>query len=161
MRLSIGTYFALLLFVAFGVQTGSQKNDAKQCPISKTQDIPTVNFCDVVGKPSDYDRKLVRLKGNYLVGGETRIIDDPNCEGAVWVEFDNASDACTDKEILERMWNRDPAPNGGLFNGLYESEIVAVGLLLHDDAGFGHMNAYKTELVIKWIERVKPLSQKK
>ena len=161
MRLSIVTYFALLLFIAPAVQTGSQKNDARQCPISKTQDIPTVNLCDVVRKPADYDRKLVRLKAHYLVGGETRIIDDPKCEGAAWVEFDNVSDVCTDKEILDRIWNRDPVRNGGLFSGLYESEIVAVGLLLHDEVGFGHMNAYKTEFAIKWIEQVKLLSKKK
>ena len=59
------------------------------------------------------------------------------------------------------MWNHDSAPTGGMFNGPQESEIVAVGLLLHDEGGFGHMNAYKTEFGIKWIEQVKPLSKKK
>src|SRR5438034_930267 len=131
MRLTVITSCALLLFVAPAVLTGSQNNDSKHCPISKTQAVSTVSFCDVVREPTAFEGKLVRVKVSFLVGGETRIIDDAKCEGAVWVEFDNVSDACTDKEMLQRLWKRDPAPSEGLFNGLFESEIVAVGLFLH------------------------------
>jgi hypothetical protein len=160
MRFLVITFLSFVVVVISSAQTDSQNNESKQCPISKTQDIPTVNFCDVIRNPSDYAGKLVRLKGSYLVGGETRVIGDPKCEGAFWVEYDNVADVCTTNEIHERMRNHDPVTNG-LFNGLYESEIVAVGLILHDEAGFGHMNAYKTELGIKWIEQATPLSRKK
>ena len=160
MRFLVITFLSIVLVVISSAQRDSQSDEARRCPISKSEDIPTVNFCDVIRNPSDYVGKLVRIKGNYLVGGEVRVISDRKCEGAFWVEFGSVSDVCTDKEIHARMRNDDPV-TGGLFNGLYESEIVAVGLILHDQAGFGHMNAYKTELGIKWIEQATPLSRKK
>ena len=153
MRLS-SSFLAVLLLASPYAQTLNQTERLKNCSAQAPKQVPTVSFCELVLDPVRYDGKIVRLRVKYLVGGETRVIYDKKCEGQAWVEFDHVFDTCTEKSVSQRLQRGDSPPTEGLFNGLWESEVITVGMFAHDKQGFGHLNAYKYEFTIKWVEKV-------
>jgi hypothetical protein len=160
MQLSGTTLLAALLITQFSVYPVGQ-NKAKKCPTAVADHIPTVSFCELVHNPALYDRKVVRVKATFLIGAETRIIYDARCKEEAWVEFDYFFDECTDRKIRDSLWKLKAPDGEGMFkDGIRESEITAVGLFVHGQEGFGHMNAYKFEFTIKWIDRIKGASKK-
>ena len=73
------------------------------------------------------------------------------------MEFDYFFKACTPKTLRDSLWWNHHCPVGEtLFCGVSKSEITAIGFFVKDEAGFGHMNAYKFEFTIKSIEKVVP-----
>jgi hypothetical protein len=154
------SFLAVLLLASSYAQTANQTERLKNCSAQVPKRVPTVSFCELVRNPARYDGKIVRLRVKYLVGGETRVIYDKKCEGKAWVEFDHVFDVCTEKSVRGRLQQRDPAPTEGLFNGLWESEVVTVGMFMHDKRGFGHMNGHKYQFTMKWVERVRKAPKK-
>ena len=156
----LSSFLVVLLVALPFAQTVKHTERLKNCSAQVPKNVPTLSFCELVRDPARYDGKIVRLRVKYLAGGETRVIYDKKCEGEAWIEFDHVFDACTEESVRERFQQRDPSPGEGLFNGLWESEVIAVGMFAHDKRGFGHLNAYKYEFTMKWVERVRRVPKK-
>jgi hypothetical protein len=159
MRLS-SSFLAVLLVASTSAQTVDQTGRLKNCSSQVPKQVPTVSFCELVRNPAHYDGKIVRLRVKYLGGGETRVIFDKKCERKAWVEFDHVFDGCTAESVRKRFQHRDFPATEGLFNGLWESEVITIGMFVHDKQGLGHLNAYKYGFTMKWLEKVKRVPKK-
>src|SRR5437899_4318271 len=60
---------------------------------SPSAEIPTVDYCELIRHPSEYDRKVIRVRATYARSGpQDSKLYDFGCDysGSTWVEFDPA-----------------------------------------------------------------------
>lgn len=68
------------------------------------EDIPTVEYCDLVREPTSYDQKIVRVKVTYVVGFEASIMYDLTCgRRNTWVRFEPMSETATSRSVLQKF----------------------------------------------------------
>src|SRR5689334_526217 len=81
--------------------------------------LPTITYCQLVKNAASNDKKLVRVRGVYVVGFEGSLFDDATCDdGGTWVEFDPSFEAITKAKTLKafrRLADASPVktPGGG------------------------------------------------
>ena len=137
--------------------------------------IPTVAYCDLLGKPDDYDGKIIRIRAEYNSGFEHSVFSDSACVKAwdakklIWVEFDESVNVNTRPKTLKKFeaarfhqpvndkgeidvekWQKEQWLN-------WYVELMVVGEFRKSkdpDFGFGHMNAYPYKIVVSKIEDV-------
>jgi hypothetical protein len=159
--------FVLLLALTSFVDANAQSAPEPQ--------IPTVAYCDLLSRPSDYDGKRIRIRAEYNSGFEHSVFSDSACVKAwdtkklVWVEFDESVNTNTKPKILKRFREarfHQPVNERGeidvekwqkeqWLNWYVELTVVGEFRKSKDpDFGFGHTNAYPFKLVVSKIENV-------
>ncbi len=107
---------------------------------SKSSDIPIMAYCDLVRNPSDFNEKIVRVRGAYRVGFEWAELYCSNCSGRgdrTWVEFSD-----------------EPCPKSKNFKGDRIVNVIFVGKFQTGQL-YGHENGYKHQLVVTCVEEAK------
>jgi hypothetical protein len=163
------------------VQLGSKQGKANgQVPTSTPTvsgaEIPTVTYCDLLRKPSFYDKKVVRVRVLYVTGFEVSAFEDPKCDEnrSTWVEFGRDYRTCTTKSVdanLESIINppRKDIPGVLEIPGATRAELVVVGEFNGPKPGIrigpegrrvltghGHLGSYPYRFVVKCVEEAKP-----
>jgi hypothetical protein len=81
--------------------------DPHQFPApSPSAEIPTVDYCELIRHPSEYDRKIIRVRATYArSGSQDSKLYDFGCDysGSTWVEFDPAYESRTDKKLVSAL----------------------------------------------------------
>lgn len=118
--------FVLLALIVILVASPfkSSTKETGHC-VHSGQDVPTVNFCDLVSHPEDYNNKTVRVRAKYLTTFEWDMLYDLKCTGKenyIQPYLDCSSDeSCRPlKETLGRNLSGDP------FTGS-RAELVVIG----------------------------------
>jgi hypothetical protein len=142
---------ALLLCLPFAAK-GQNRSERLRAEIKAA---PTMTYCDLLFKSSDYDGKVVRVRGIYKVGFENSDLSSPECDLGflnTWVTFDSEFD-----KLTERKWRGKLQKSDGV-QGL---DVVFVGRFKEAGSGawsgFGHQNMYSYQLDVLTAESVQPL----
>jgi hypothetical protein len=159
--------YLLTLSIIFLISTNAFSQKPK-----RNGDIPTVSYCDLVSKPADFDRKIVRVKAKYTASFEGSIMEDSQCNSKyTWVRFELAYEASTNREVLnefQRLTDTSPETTreGGV---LYPSRQVQVTWIGRFDGvkrrfknapkedpgvGYGHMGGYDFQFNVLKVESV-------
>ena len=145
-----------------------------------TEEISTVSYCDLLQSPEKYDKKTVRVKVLYIRGFEVSALEDPECktDKSTWVEFDSASRQCTKVEMqkeFDRVFYTPRKKKKGVIEipGSERAELTVVGQFNGPKpgipigpegkrvlTGYGHLNGFNYQFVIRCIEEVKPVPWK-
>ena len=134
-------------------------------------EVLTANYCDLVRKPSSYDKRVVRVQGVYTSGFELSKLTGLECneveEGRTWVDFDTLYKTCTSKEVdasfNDLMREHDPAnlmerrSASVVFLGYFEVSPTSKLVNGYTRNGFGHLGQYKNQFTVKCLEQAKPL----
>jgi hypothetical protein len=144
--------------------------------IQKAEEIPTVDYCELLRNPEKYDKKTIRVTALLVRGFEVSAFENPVCdtERSTWVEFDPASRQRTKKEIqkeFDRVYNPPRKRRKGVIEipGPERAELTVAGQFNGPKpgipigpegkrvlTGYGHLNGFKYQFIIKCIEQVKP-----
>ena len=139
--------------------------------IAQTDDVVTIDYCDLVKDAEKHDKKIVRVNGQYIVGFEASILRNDKCENSSsWVEFDDSFERATNSEILKKFNQlTDTTPkktkDGGIIYpaGIAEVTIIAEFFGIKPSQtiggrkftfGFGHLNGFDYKLKVLQIENV-------
>lgn len=70
-------------------------------------EVLTANYCDLVRKPSSYDKRVIRVQGVYSTGFELSTLSGSECnevrEELTWVDFDELYKTCTSRRSMHRL----------------------------------------------------------
>jgi hypothetical protein len=141
-------------------QTNQQSKNEEVCQSLIPENISTIDFCELTCNPSKYGGTVVRIKVRYISGPETMAIYGLQCREDAWAEYDNRYQKCTKAEVLEAFAQLLRPINDNVWGDVREADIVAVGLLIYGQEGFGHLNAFKYKFVIIRIEQAKAVPKK-
>jgi hypothetical protein len=108
-----------------------------------------IQYCDLVNHSSQFENKIIRVRGVYSVSMEDSSLGDPRCstEGSsTWVVshpysgFDEALKAA-------KIWRDDRA------------EVVLLGKFFGPrDEGYGHLSCYRYQFAVMKVEEMKRLA---
>jgi hypothetical protein len=133
---------------------------------ASTQQIPTVEFCDLIRNAADYDAKQVRVRAVYFSAFEISGLGEPagpacHVDAMVWVDFDPSLESNSKPEIYKRF--RDSIyglridANGNIEGEglLWETPLVVTGVIYKPNGrGYGHTNIYSHKFVVSSLEEV-------
>jgi hypothetical protein len=158
-----------LLTLAFPSAIGQTRTDFSSAT--------TVDFCDLVHHPQDYDQKIIRVRTFYIVGFEGSIFNKQDCHDKdVWVEFDRSVEGNTNTKVVKRfrrLANAAPVRHAGRtdwrtlmvevvvvgrFDGIRRKRNVA-NITLNE--GYGHLGGFDMQFTVLAIEDVKALPSPK
>jgi hypothetical protein len=96
-------------------------------------EIPTIDFCSVVNDPQAYDRKIIRIRGNFSFG-EVGNFSDANLQNPACESYHH--------RIGANYWNGDTISNLGNYLDVFaptsrRANVTVVGQFL-DRAGHGY-----------------------
>jgi hypothetical protein len=106
--------------------------------------INTVEFCELIKKPKDYDQKTIRVAAIYRYGSEYSEIYCLSCHNnpSVWLEYGKSFTSLTKSKIRRRL---KASERGKTIN------VVAVGRI-ESSGGYGHLSKYKYQFVVDYLE---------
>jgi hypothetical protein len=156
----------LLLAVTSFAQSGPSPNN----------EIPTVNYCDLIHSAASYDKQVIRVRALYVVGFEAAYLYDPACNGEsgsgnrAWVEYSDSFGTSSDPKVAKQFHSLLKSSKANKY-GLSRVEVVFVGkfdgvrqtseLKIKDgkslkfSTGYGHMNGYDYRITVCAIEGAK------
>jgi hypothetical protein len=121
----------------------------RQTPAPSSQAvIPTVDYCELIRNPSEYDHKVIRVRATYArSGSQDSKLYDFGCDyyGSTWVEFGPAYESRTDRKFvraLSRM-ERDSRPRFKRGHG----SVVLISYLRADVTFIGKFEAKLPDMV--------------
>jgi hypothetical protein len=104
---------------------------------NEPSDIPTMAYCDLVRNPTDFNEKIIRVRGAYRVGFEWSELYCSNCSersDRTWIEF--SDELC---------------PKSKEIKGDRIANVVFVGKF-QTGRLYGHENGYRHQLVVTCVE---------
>jgi hypothetical protein len=149
-----------------------------------SEDIPTVEYCELVKNPSLYDGKKIRLRGVYVVSGKyaSKFFSSACGSGnTLWVDFEQGYQSCSPPKLVKSLSTmsqksgmRRGRPHYTVVGFEYRSaEVVFVGIFKAansyrrpkpvDNPMFPftytpeHKEIYDYVFSISCVEKVKPL----
>jgi hypothetical protein len=138
----------LLLGMSFRVSTVAQKRDS-------------VPLCDLQRAAKQGEQRSVQVGGIYSDGFEMGVLTDATCPAEhTWVELDLQS--ATNKEMLRSMLE-----TAGQADVVFKGEFYGPGvpdpklpesIKKSYQPGWGHLGAFRTKLVVRAIQSVKPVT---
>src|SRR5438105_2006358 len=96
--------FLRISLTALALATGI--NPRQSSVLSPSAELPTVDYCELIRHPSEYDRKVIRVRAIYArSGSQDAKLYDFGCDysGSTWVEFDPAYESRTDKKLVSAL----------------------------------------------------------
>ena len=157
----------------------NQSNEANKKPMTKPintnqnietsplnlPNIPTVTYCELIKNSTNYDKKVVRVRGIYFTAFEKMYLYDETCEtdksptapekvpAETWAEWDKSFVSKGDSE--EAKLNRQ-------LNGFGRKDVTVIGKFYatneQNDANapnrFGHMNCCRFQFSILRLEKI-------
>ena len=182
MQQSLDSFFVrplilLAIMTVFGAWNhchaqATNSREAKSQP-SGAAKIPAVSYCDLVSRPTRYNRKVVRITATYFVGMEAAALEDFRCDEdrSIWVDYDKSYVSCTKKEVKGGL-DKELGPseikteNSYGIVGARRARVTFVGrfevarkfIWKNRDRvfnnGFGHANQYPYRLVVRCLKQV-------
>lgn len=164
------SYFILKLVLTFICVVGQS--------VAQSENTLTIDYCELTSNAATYDKKIVRVKGQYFVGFEASVFGHNKCDkNRAWLKYGDNFEKATNAEVLNKF-NRltDASPiktkDGGISYPVKSVEVTwvvrFVGIKRSETFGgrtftfgFGHMNAFDYELTVLEIEDVQELPEKK
>ena len=110
--------------------------------------LPVIQYCDLVHDSSQFENKIIRVRGVYSVSMENSSLGDPRCsreDPFTWVVSQPYSGF---EEALKgaKIWRDDHA------------EVVLLGKFYGPtDEGYGHLNGYRYQFSVMKVEEMKRL----
>jgi hypothetical protein len=88
----------------------------------KSRDLPTVNYCDVLKNPTEFEGKKLMLKATYRYGVEWQEMFCLTCrdKGRTWLEIEDDAISSQSKKALRKFPESDGTINA-IFTGRFES----------------------------------------
>ena len=149
-----GLWFALYLRADVAIPTlpclGPPTYEMPNVPcfgtdFSALANVPVIGYCDFIRDGRTRNNEIVRVRGLYWFDMENSALDDPACrnEGSsTWVEAEPYSNFDSRVVGLKRA---QPA------------EVVFVGRFSGPNKkGYGHLDAYRYELMVINVDELKP-----
>jgi hypothetical protein len=99
--------------------------------------IPTMTYCDLLRNASDFNEKIIRVRGAYRVGFEWSELYCSNCSGKsdrTWIEFSD-----------------EQCQKSGKIKGDRTVNVVFVGKF-QTGSRYGHENGYNHQLIVTCVE---------
>ena len=113
--------------------------------------LPVIQYCDLVHDSSQFENKIIRIRGVYSVSMENSSIGDPRCsreDPFTWVvsqPYSRFKEALKDANILRND----------------SAEVVLLGKFYGPtDEGYGHLNGYRYQFSVMKVEEMKRISQR-
>jgi TonB family protein len=135
-------------------------------------------LCEALGSIEAGERRIVTISGIYVVGAEHQIFYDPNeltcridVQPETWIEF---ARAVTSNELSRLLQRRRDSWESRRAHVTFTGELNGPGLVAPDDLSFpqmaafanrtrnrryGHLNAYRTKLVVTEVNDVKSVPE--
>jgi hypothetical protein len=140
-------FLTLMAFVLLGIPSGMRAT-----AVYSADDIPTVDYCELINHPEKYDQKTVRVRAIYRYGYEWSEIYCPDCfdrNRRTWVESDNLTETCPKTKAIKQL--RDSGYKGRTVR------VVMVGKFHGSGGGYGHLNGYRFQLDVSCVEEAKTI----
>jgi hypothetical protein len=139
----------LMLIFSCACVLGQQTEADRKGHLSVPHEVPTVDFCELLGNPDLYHQKVVRTAAIFRYGGEdTSDLYCPNCLGAGWgwvrPLFDESYYSCTRPKLTAKL-SRQKHGSGSV-------KVVVVGKFIEGQGG-GH------SFQIQCVERAEYISK--
>jgi hypothetical protein len=119
---------------------------------------PTVDFCELVGNPQQYNNKVVRTEAVFSTNKENVVLYSLECDHPhknVWVEFD-ASYVYTDESVLKKLEQvLCPRTQCSVSQALVRVVGRFEGPREH---GYGHLDGYRFKFSIMRLEQAEALT---
>lgn len=146
--------YLLLIVLLLSIAPNLAHNNSS----SKSSDITTITFCDLIQNPDLYDGKEVRFRARYIANSEVAAFGDPNCsskENRTWAEFDGVSIKATSKpQIYQKVEEQILCGKCGADNHWRETELLVTGIFNGSDTGHGRLGQYRFMVTIKNVEEI-------
>ncbi len=136
-------------------------------------------ICELVKSPERFNSKMVQVRARVATGFETSLLVDDSCSGHVWLEtclscrkesgppiaLKRDAEYQKMQQYLD-MEYKSPRGDCCISCPLYSVTVTATGLFQHADkkgiadpkrrmlTGFGHLNAYESQLVLESVKDV-------
>jgi hypothetical protein len=142
-------YLATFIAFIFAFSSAPQQNEKLKPNKNSEMDAITVAYCDLVRRPELYDQKVIRVKAIYRYGYEWSELYCGDCLKGhqTWVGFDESFETRTDADVARKLGD-----NG--FKGRTVS-VVMIGTFHSSGGGYGHMGAYRFQLLVSSVEQAK------
>ena len=141
----------LKLFVLTLVLAGAGRIVAQE----NFKDAPTVNLCDLIQNPSDYDDQIVRVQATYRYYFEVQELFCSDCwefgKGRVWVEFDDSWRKNTSWWIKRKFNYDDDAKT---------INVTFVGKFIDPNPGDPRTGPYQFKFILFRAEKAKVILDK-
>jgi len=144
--MAITCRFILLVLIVLLVATPfrSSTKETGRC-VRSDQDVPAVDFCDIVAHPEDYNNKVVRIQAKYLTTFESDMLYELRCIGKdhyiqPYLDCDSQESCRLLKENLNKDLSGDP------FTGS-RAELIMIGRIrIIEKSGRSARELKKTKL---------------
>jgi hypothetical protein len=116
------------------------------------------SLCDLQRSAKEGERRSVRVAGIYSDGLEMGVLTDPACPSQrTWVELDLRSTANKEmlRSILDSKRHADVVFEGEFFGPGRPDPNLPEAIRKSYKAGWGHLGAFKTKLLVHVIRSVK------
>lgn len=149
-----------LIFASCQVNSDSNSNINLSSSVPPVDDIYSVEFCDLVRGPKQYDGKRIRVSATLITGREYSYLYDPKCIGddnsSKFFVMDDYASTYSDRKLAPFETPENPE---FLRVGLWRVQADFIGRFeVKRGTGFGHMNFfdYKLEITDTQNERYAP-----
>jgi hypothetical protein len=135
----------LLVWLLIGVST--QISSAEPAP-------GKASLCDLQRGAKKGERRSVQVTGIYSYGLEMGVLTDPACPSHhTWVELDLRSTANKEtlRSILDSKGHADVVFEGEFFGPARPDPNLPEAIRKSDHPGWGHLGAFRTKLVVRFI----------
>lgn len=141
-------FFIILVFFCFDLRTSAQY-----------QDIPTVNYCEIIKNPQNYNGKIVKIFAEQRSGFEFSGLGSQDCAndyGQIWAEWEKY-ESCGDEKTARLLVNRYKGIENNYLEGIFVGKFFVKEKGI---SGFGHMNAKPFQISISCVENATLLPKK-
>ena len=140
-------YLAAFIGFIFAFSSTPQQNESSKPNPTAEIEAATVAYCDLIRSPELYDQKTIRVKAIYRYGNEWSELYCGDCvkDHQTWVDFDDSFETHTEANVAKKLGD-----NG--FRGRTVS-VVMIGTFHSSGGGYGHMGAYRFQLLVSSVEQ--------